>query len=223
MRSLAAAGVLFVSTPASADSASADRVLTHFAEDDRKTVSAIHGGFAATGGLLAVAGTVVLFGNDGDEFRRAVGVTLVGSGVAFATASLLGSLVAPRGDHEKLLARVRGGESLDTVERAWKARADFTRSARHWVSGIGFGVAALSFGIGTASVLGRAPEDRAALTIGAFSFGFVYCILATLTLAQTTTLESSWNGYRLATGGVSVLPNFAADARGARAGLSVTF
>lgn len=211
---------LLLSRSAAADTGSAERVLAYWGGDDRSTARSMATGLSVTGALVAATGGAVLLANTGgNDNRTEVGLGLIAGGTGFALGSVLGLATSPAGEHEKLLATARSGAALDVVERDWQARADHARKLRHVVGVAAFALGALGFA--GAAVSASSEEPRSAWTVGLLSFGFAECILGTLAFSQPTTIESSWQTYRRSKDTVSLLPNFAVDAHGARFGLTL--
>jgi hypothetical protein len=198
--------------------------------DEAERASSLAGGIAA----LAVGGVSIPTGlyvrNHLDE--ELAGNIAIGVGVGAAVSGVgqlvgafrqSGVLYTHRAHLTGSYGRVPTRELVANVEREWGEQAATERSVRRWVTGIGAGVGLTGLTVATSLILTASPsvkdEGRGAAGVILLSLSGVLLVSSVHGFLTPSASEQYYEGYRRASGRVSLSPTVAPLQGGGMVGL----
>lgn len=198
--------------------------------DEAERASSLAGGIAA----LAVGGVSIPTGlyvrNHLDE--ELAGNIAIGVGIGAAVSGVgqivgafrqSGVLYTHRAHLTGSYGRVPTRELVADVEREWGEQAATERSVRRWVTGIGAGVGLTGLTVATSLILTASPsvkdEGRGAAGVILLSLSGVLLVSSVHGFLTPSASEQYYEGYRRASGRVSLSPTVAPLQGGGMVGL----
>jgi hypothetical protein len=198
--------------------------------DEAERASSLAAGIAAltVGGVSIPTGLYVR--NHLDE--ELAGNIAIGVGIGAAVSGVgqlvgafrqSGALYTHRAHLTGSYGRVPTRELVADVEREWGEQAATERSVRRWVTGIGAGVGLTGLTVATSLILTASPsardEGRGAVGVFLLSLSGVLLVSSVHGFLTPSASEQYYEGYRRASGRVSLSPTVAPLQGGGMIGL----